>query len=66
MQLRNLDGEDADRWADVRSRTALVTSLILDEMPGFLDTMTEQTYPGLAGAHPSMGEEVLSAARALI
>ena len=39
--------------------------LMTDQMPGMLDLMTEQTYPGQKGKHPEFGEDVLEVARQL-
>ena len=54
-----------EKWDDVHSRSALAAQLILDTMPGMLNTMTEKTYPGQAGQHPEFGEGIMESARKL-
>ena len=39
--------------------------LMTNEMPGALDQMTEQSYPGQKGQHPEFGEDILEVARKL-
>lgn len=39
--------------------------LMLDQVPGMLDQMTESTYPSQAGQHPAFGEDVPALARQL-
>lgn len=60
-----MDPHDEEAWDDVRSRSLLACSLILDERPGMLKMMVEGTYPGQANPVPDMGEEVLQATKDL-
>jgi hypothetical protein len=51
------------QWKDAISRSVLISSLILDEKPGFLSQLVEQTYPGHnPGGQPEMSPEIISAA----
>lgn len=52
------------QWTDAISRSILITSLILDEKPGFLSQLVEQTYPGHnPGGQPAMSTEIIAAAQ---
>jgi hypothetical protein len=56
--LRNV----TPQWKDAVSRSILITSLILDEKPGFLSQLVDQTYPGHnPGGQPAMSPEIVSA-----
>lgn len=49
-------------WTDVLSRSAHISSLLLDERPGFLAQLVESTYPGHnPGGQPVMSTEVIRA-----
>jgi hypothetical protein len=51
------------QWTDAVGRSILISSLILDEKPGFLSQLVEQTYPGHnPGGQPDMSPEVIAAA----
>lgn len=51
------------QWTDAVGRSILISSLILDEKPGFLSQLVEQTYPGHnPGGQPEMSPEVIAAA----
>lgn len=57
--LRNV----TPQWKDAISRSVLISSLILDEKPGFLSQLVEQTYPGHnPGGQPEMSPEIIAAA----
>jgi hypothetical protein len=57
--LRNV----TPQWKDAISRSILITSLILDEKPGFLSQLVEQTYPGHnPSGQPAMSAEIITAA----
>ena len=48
---------------DAIGRSTLISSLILDEKPGFLSQLVEQTYPGHnPGGQPEMSNEIIAAA----
>jgi hypothetical protein len=54
------------QWKDALSRSTLISSLILDEKPGFLSQLVEQTYPGHnPGGQPAMSPEIIAAAEEL-
>ena len=57
--------QDREAWSDVVGRSVMAAELLLDSKPGMLDMMVGSTYPGQAGAHPVIGEDVLAAARKL-
>jgi len=51
------------QWKDAIGRSVLISSLILDEKPGYLSQLVEQTYPGHnPGGQPEMSPEIISAA----
>lgn len=52
-------------WEDVRNRSLLVTSLILDTESGLLEMMVAGNESAQSYPVPDMGEEILSAARDL-
>ena len=64
-ELRGLSKQDKSVWEDATGRAAFSKMLILDEMPGMLNQMTESTYPGQAGRHPDFGKDVLDLARTM-
>lgn len=50
------------QWKDAVGRSTLISSLILDEKPGFLSQLFEQTYPSYnPGGQPEMSPEVVAA-----
>jgi hypothetical protein len=54
------------QWKDALSRSTLISSLILDEKPGFLSQLVEQTYPDHnPGGQPAMSPEIIAAAEEL-
>lgn len=54
------------QWTDAISRSMLITSLILDEKPGMLSQLVEQTYPGHnPGGQPEMSTEIIAGAEEL-
>ncbi len=57
--LRNLSSGEKETWQDAQGRALFSSMLILDEMPGALNQMTEQAYPGQRGQHPEFGDEIL-------
>jgi hypothetical protein len=63
--LTHLSPAQKETWEDAKGRAGFAKSLICDEVPGMLDTMTESTYPGQRGRHPGFGEEILEVARGL-
>ena len=57
--LRNV----TPQWKDAISRSVLISSLILDEKPGYLSQLVDQTYPGHnPGGQPEMSPEIIAAA----
>ncbi|KAL8804958.1 MAG: hypothetical protein Q9182_002268 [Xanthomendoza sp. 2 TL-2023] len=63
--LQGLSKQEKELWEDATGRTTFAKQLILDEMPGMLDMMTEKTDPGQKGAHPGFGDEILELAKHL-
>ena len=63
--LQNLTSGEKDIWKEAEERATYAKMLITDQMPGMLDMMTEQTYPGQMGQHPEFGEDILEVARHL-
>ena len=57
-------GKEKETWANVKSRSVMAASLILNEQPGMLDMMLAAS-PGGGGQQPQMGSEVEAAARRL-
>jgi hypothetical protein len=51
---------------DVKSRSGMAASLILDQMPGMLEMMVQSAYPGMKGGAEELGDEIKNAASALI
>lgn len=53
----------SEEYIDACSRASLITSLLLDERPGYLSQMVEATYPGYnPGGQPPMSNEIILAA----
>jgi len=63
--LRNLSSREKETWQDAQGRAVYSSMLIRDEMPGALNKMTEQTYPGQSGQQPEFGDEILEIAKRL-
>lgn len=52
-------------WSDVMSRSAMSKILLVGDDPSKLEMMLEMQYPDQRGRHPEIGEEILTAAKAL-
>lgn len=52
-------------WADIQSRNAMASELLLDSKPGMLDMMVQSSYPNQSGPTPVIGEDIKEAARKL-
>lgn len=63
--LQNLSSRENEMWNDAQGRAMYSSMLILDEMPGALNQMIAQTYPGQTGEPPVFGEEIMEIARRL-
>lgn len=64
--LENLTEEEEETWVEAKGRAGFSKVLITDQMPGVLDQMIEQAYPGQnAGKSLEFGEEILEIARRL-
>ncbi|KAL8818171.1 MAG: hypothetical protein Q9223_003135 [Gallowayella weberi] len=62
---QGLSKQEKEQWEDATGRITFAKNLILDEMPGMLNMMTEKTDPGQKGKHPDFGEEILELAKHL-
>lgn len=63
--LQNLSKREEEIWKDAEGRATYASMLITDQLPGMLDLMTEQTYPGQKGNHPEFGDEILDIVKRL-
>ncbi|KAL8794212.1 MAG: hypothetical protein Q9195_003166 [Heterodermia aff. obscurata] len=64
--LENLTEKEAETWDEATGRAAFSKALITDQIPGMLDQMIEQTYPGQnAGRSLEFGEDILGIAQRL-
>ncbi|OQN96952.1 hypothetical protein B0A48_16926 [Cryoendolithus antarcticus] len=61
--MQRMTREDREAWNDTKSRTALITDLILNRQK--MIDMVDQPYQHLNTVHPEMGDEIIAAARAL-
>ncbi|KAK4498014.1 hypothetical protein PRZ48_010670 [Zasmidium cellare] len=62
--VNSMNATQKELWGDVEGRCEMAANLILDTMPGMLNNMVEQSYPGTRN-HPEFGNDIKEDARRL-